>query len=442
MDVPVMQSPVGDCSKKREKSRWRRERKKQAKSEARNKLHMHDKLEAPERTSDCKLDNDNSESILLETDLAMKPLSGNPKMGAGSTETLLEGNMENERKERRKKSNSNKAIVEEEAQSIGQTNADVGSTENPVEGNVTGKRKRKRKKTKKAVIQDEAHEMGQIQTNGGSMENPVQGNVTRKRKNRRKKIKTEDIKAVTTHISSSDVKDVECLCPEKALMSSVRRKLLILDVNGILVDIVQATGKQRKGDTRLPGREVYRRPFCGDFLKFCFQNFDVGVWSSRSKRLLHQLVDFLLGNLKHKLLFCWDMSHSTQTGFRTLDYCQKPLVCKELSKIWDNDDPNMHWKKGDYNESNTLLLDDSPYKALLNPMHTAVFPYPYSVVDKNDNSLGPRGDLRVYLEGLLTSDNVQMYVEQHPFGQKAIDDQNPSWGFYAGVLNRMSYRLK
>lgn len=63
-----------------------------------------------------------------------------------------------------------------------------------------------------------------------------------------------------------------------------------------------------------------------------------------------------------------DMFHSTQTGFKTLENTHKPLVCKELRRIWENDDPNLPWKKGDYNESNTLLLDDSPYKALLNPV--------------------------------------------------------------------------
>lgn len=63
-----------------------------------------------------------------------------------------------------------------------------------------------------------------------------------------------------------------------------------------------------------------------------------------------------------------DMTHSTQTGFRTLEKHYKPLVCKELRRIWENDDPNCPWRKGDYNESNTLLLDDSPYKALLNPV--------------------------------------------------------------------------
>ncbi|KAL3643866.1 hypothetical protein CASFOL_011798 [Castilleja foliolosa] len=83
---------------------------------------------------------------------------------------------------------------------------------------------------------------------------------------------------------------------------------------------------------------------------------------------------------------------------------------------------NLGWKKGDYNESNTLLLDDSPYKALLDPLRTRMYPYSYSFKAKNaDNSLGPGGDLRVYLEpGLLTSENVQKYIEQHPFGQKAI----------------------
>lgn len=63
-----------------------------------------------------------------------------------------------------------------------------------------------------------------------------------------------------------------------------------------------------------------------------------------------------------------DMDHSTKTGFNTLENRHKPLVCKDLRKIWEEGDPSWPWKKGDYNESNTLLLDDSPYKALLNPV--------------------------------------------------------------------------
>lgn len=62
------------------------------------------------------------------------------------------------------------------------------------------------------------------------------------------------------------------------------------------------------------------------------------------------------------------MAHTTKSGFNTLENRHKPLVCKELRKIWEEDDPSRPWKKGDFNESNTLLLDDSPYKALLNPV--------------------------------------------------------------------------
>lgn len=66
--------------------------------------------------------------------------------------------------------------------------------------------------------------------------------------------------------------------------------------------------------------------------------------------------------------FFQDLSHCTATKFKTLKDKHKPIVFKELRKIWEKHDPNLPWEKGYYNESNTLLLDDSPYKALLNPV--------------------------------------------------------------------------
>ncbi|KAH6791231.1 Haloacid dehalogenase-like hydrolase superfamily protein [Perilla frutescens var. frutescens] len=252
----------------------------------------------------------------------------------------------------------------------------------------------------------------------------------------------------TSHLSSPGVKEAECLSkdlgpyPGITPISSITRKLIVLDVNGLLANIVMPAPKDFRGDAHILGRAIFKRPFCDDFLKFCFQNFVVGVWSSRSKRIIERVVDYLLGDQKDKLLFCWDMSHSTQTGFNTLENIHKPLVFKELRKIWENDDPSLPWKSGVYNESNTLLLDDSPYKALLNPLCTAIFPSSFHYKDTNDNSLGPGGDLRVYLEGLVSSENVQKYVEQHPFGQSAIDETNMSWGFYSGVLQTMSNQMQ
>ncbi|XP_019194959.1 PREDICTED: uncharacterized FCP1 homology domain-containing protein C1271.03c-like isoform X1 [Ipomoea nil] len=218
---------------------------------------------------------------------------------------------------------------------------------------------------------------------------------------------------------------------------SSRRKLIILDVNGLLGDVVRRRvpgGASFSGGTS----EIIKRPFCDDFLRFCFDKFDVGIWSSRLKKNLDPIVDYLLGDQKKKLLFCWNMSNCTQTGFKTPENKHKPLVLKELRKIWENEFPNLQWfVKGYYNESNTLLLDDSPYKALLNPVHSSIFPETFKLMNKNDKALGPGGDLRVYLECLADAEDVRGYVEEHPFGQKAIDETSSNWNFYSQVLGSL-----
>jgi hypothetical protein len=58
------------------------------------------------------------------------------------------------------------------------------------------------------------------------------------------------------------------------------------------------------------------------------------------------------------------MSKCTFTGHKTLENMHKPLVLKELRKLWNKEDPDLPWEEGDYSASNTLLVDDSPYKAL------------------------------------------------------------------------------
>ncbi|KAM3342667.1 putative C-terminal domain small phosphatase isoform X1 [Capsicum galapagoense] len=260
------------------------------------------------------------------------------------------------------------------------------------------------------------------------------GPVKKKKRRKRKLMKALNKSELVMQVNSAPITPGD-LCMMTGCR--LRRKLLILDVNGLLADIVNPPPKDCNPDACFARRAIFKRPYCNDFLKFCFERFDVGIWSSRSKKIIVKVVDYLLGNMKHKLLFCWDMSHSTQTMFKTLENKHKPLVCKELSKVWDRYDPNLPWERGDYDESNTLLLDDSPYKALLNPVHTAIFPLSYHYKVENDNSLGPGGDLRIYLEELLKAEHVQKYVEQHPFGQRAIDQTSSDWNFYSDVLSSL-----
>ncbi|CAK9324977.1 unnamed protein product [Citrullus colocynthis] len=215
----------------------------------------------------------------------------------------------------------------------------------------------------------------------------------------------------------------------------MRKKLLILDINGVLVDLVSPLPKERKADINIARRAVFKRPFYLDFMKFCFERFEIGIWSSRNRKNVSRMVDYLMGDMKHRLLFCWDLSHCTASKFNTLENKHKRLVFKQLRRVWEKQDPNLPWKQGEYNESNTLLVDDSPYKSLLNPPYTAVFPYSYTFLDEKDTSLGAGGDLRIYLEGLAEAENVQKYVGQNPFGQKPISEGSASWDFYHMVLD-------
>lgn len=59
----------------------------------------------------------------------------------------------------------------------------------------------------------------------------------------------------------------------------------------------------------------------------------------------------------------------------------------------------------------------------------------YNYLKRIEIIAGFGGDLRVYLAGLSIADNVQTYVAQHPFGQGAINETNPYWGFYSEVLH-------
>lgn len=227
--------------------------------------------------------------------------------------------------------------------------------------------------------------------------------------------------------------------PERAVSCHSRKKLLILDVNGLLADIVPYFVEGYTPDIVVSRKSVFKRPFCDDFLQFCFERFDVGVWSSRTKKNVDMVLEFLMADARHKLLFCWDQSQCTNTGFTTHENPQKPLLLKELRKLWEKHEPNLRWEKGEYNESNTLLLDDSPCKALLNPAYTAIFPYSYEYKDVKDNMLATGGKLRVYLEGLAMADNVQKYVKQNPFGQRAITKSSATWTYYSKVVSKYSY---
>ncbi|RHN48615.1 putative FCP1 domain, HAD-like domain-containing protein [Medicago truncatula] len=49
----------------------------------------------------------------------------------------------------------------------------------------------------------------------------------------------------------------------------------------------------------------YKRPFTEEFMKFCLERFEVGLWSSRSERSIDGALECVMGDSKNKLLFVW-----------------------------------------------------------------------------------------------------------------------------------------
>ncbi|KAL3690780.1 hypothetical protein R1sor_004431 [Riccia sorocarpa] len=155
---------------------------------------------------------------------------------------------------------------------------------------------------------------------------------------------------------------------------------------------------------------VYKRRGADEFLKFCFENFVVGVWSSAQEHNVRALVDFVFGPSKSELAFIWTDAQCTKTGL-THPTKKKPLVRRELSKLW-NGEHGVPWKKGVFGPSNTTLIDDDPTKIVDNPPNTAILFKTYKVTDPEDHQLEKLQD---YLELLAEAEDVQKYMESNPF---------------------------
>ncbi|XP_010509460.1 PREDICTED: uncharacterized protein LOC104785872 [Camelina sativa] len=219
------------------------------------------------------------------------------------------------------------------------------------------------------------------------------------------------------------------------LSLAAKKKLLVLSLSGLLLHRVHKKDMRKKPKNRSPDAScgpnlVYKRPYAEEFMKFCLERFDVGIWSSACEKNVDIVLSIVLEDLEDKLLFVWDQKKCTDSGFKTLENSKKPMFFKDLSKVFQS--------FNDFSASNTIFIDDEPYKALLNPDNTGLFPLSYDASNKNDNLLDPKGEFCSYLDGLAKSSDVQVYIKEHSFGQPKIDSSHRDWSFYRNVSKTVS----
>ena len=204
---------------------------------------------------------------------------------------------------------------------------------------------------------------------------------------------------------------------QQSLSPTSRRKLLVLDCNGLLFWRVRKQAPRGSSDdlSKLPPPNatsgqfaIFARPHLRDFLQWCTEHFVVVVWSTAQRKNLEPMVKLAFEGLPPPALVL-DQTDCTATGQSDGD---RPLMLKELSRLWAH--PQLLAVAGSYGAADTILVDDSPYKTANNPGHTAIHPHEW--LGPNDpnpdaaNALRAAGALRGVLDAIAAADDVRTVV--------------------------------
>ncbi len=129
-------------------------------------------------------------------------------------------------------------------------------------------------------------------------------------------------------------------------MQDLERKLLILDLDETLIYATEEN-LEREPDFRVAQYSVYKRPFVESFLDFCFEHFDVAVWTSSTTNYAKEIIKNIFDS-KHKMSFIWARSRCTVR----FDEEREQVYEKKITKV----------RRRGYDLKLVIVVDDSPEK--------------------------------------------------------------------------------
>ena len=150
-----------------------------------------------------------------------------------------------------------------------------------------------------------------------------------------------------------------------------KKKALILDLEGVLLATFEL-----HADVSTPSwanhmrivednNEIHAvRPDAEYFLNFCFEFFEVWIWSCHPLKKAQHIMEMCFPTQYHKFKIVMDKKYCQNSNFM-IGY--KRAYHKNLPVIWE---------LFDYlNEGNTILFDDTPYRVMWNMQGTyIIFP--------------------------------------------------------------------
>jgi TFIIF-interacting CTD phosphatase-like protein len=123
------------------------------------------------------------------------------------------------------------------------------------------------------------------------------------------------------------------------------KKLLILDLDETLIYATEQP-LERKADFVAGPYFVYKRPFVDEFMAYCFENFDVAVWTTSTASYSAAIVENLV-KPPHTLQFVWARDRCT---WAYDEDTREQFLAKKLDKL----------KKRGFRLESIVVIDDTP----------------------------------------------------------------------------------
>ncbi|KAI9881359.1 MAG: hypothetical protein M1830_003366 [Pleopsidium flavum] len=187
----------------------------------------------------------------------------------------------------------------------------------------------------------------------------------------------------------------------------LRPLLLVVDLNGTLVE-------RKKGTSRFVAR-----PNLARFLNYVFANHTLIIWSSAHPDNVTKVCQSLFSeDQRRKVVGEWGRD---TLGLTAAQFKEKVQVYKRLDKIWQNETlrhthPEAD-KGGKWDQSNTILIDDSRLKAAAQPHNLLEIPEFKNRPEQSQTDVLKQ--VAGYLEELRLQADVSAFIRKRSF---RVDD--------------------
>jgi hypothetical protein len=148
---------------------------------------------------------------------------------------------------------------------------------------------------------------------------------------------------------------------------------------------------------------IFERPYLQQFLTFLFKHFNVSIWTAASKDYALFIIDKIIiaGNKDRKIDYIFFSYHCS------LSKKIKMGSSKELSILWT------YYKLPEYNENNTVILDDYVEDVYKNQKQNCIIAKPFEFKEDNSHKDKFLKELQHKLRNLVLKkpDELRMHID-------------------------------